>query len=122
VRNVIAQKHPPSRSFQQVFLRDGERCWIVATERIQLLESEGNYTRVFFGENRPLIYKSLNALEERLDPAFFFRANRSHIINLREIKSLHPIEDGGFSAALNNGLRIEISRRSARRLKELLSL
>jgi len=50
-----------------------------------LFESVGNYAKVFFGTNKPLILKSLNALEERLDERMFFRANRKHIINLRWI-------------------------------------
>jgi len=57
---------------EQVFVRDGERCWIVRIPDIFLLESEGNYTRVYFGAERPLIRRSLNALQEQLDPACFF--------------------------------------------------
>jgi two-component system LytT family response regulator len=106
----------------RVFLRDGERCWIVALEEIRMLESEGNYTRVYFGENRPLIYKSLNALEARLNPAIFFRASRSHIVNLRNIQALAPQPDGGLVATLTGGLKIGISRRQSRKLRELMSL
>src|SRR6266498_5713830 len=67
----------------QVFVKDGERCWFVKLSDIRLFESVGNYAKVFFGNNKPLILKSLNALEERLDDKVFFRANRKHIVNLR---------------------------------------
>jgi two-component system, LytTR family, response regulator len=107
---------------QRVFLRDGERCWLVALEQIRMLESEGNYTRVYFGENRPLIYKSLNALEVRLNPATFFRASRSHIVNLRDIQSLAPQPNGGLVATLTGGIKIGISRRQSRKLREVMSL
>jgi two-component system, LytTR family, response regulator len=107
---------------QRVFLRDGERCWLVALEEIRMLESEGNYTRVYFGENRPLIYKSLNALEARLNPATFFRASRSHIINLRNIQALAPQPNGGLVATLTGGIKIGISRRQSRKLREVMSL
>jgi two-component system LytT family response regulator len=63
----------------RVFLRDGDRCWIVTMSDIALFEGEGNYARVHFGANRPLIRTSLNALEARLDPALFFRASRRHL-------------------------------------------
>ena len=69
----------------QVFVKDGERCWFVKLTDIRLFESVGNYAKVFFGTNKPLILKSLNALEERLDEKIFFRANRKHIVNLRLI-------------------------------------
>jgi two-component system LytT family response regulator len=122
LRRMIGPKDSASGHERRVFLRDGERCWIVALDEIRMLESEGNYTRVYFGGNRPLIYKSLNALEVRLDPATFFRASRSHIINLRDIQSLEPQADGGLVAALTGGIKVGISRRQSRKLRELMSL
>ena len=122
VRKLVVPKGAGSSHERRVFLRDGERCWIVAIEEIRVLESEGNYTRVYFDGNRPLIYKSLNALEARLDPAIFFRASRSHIVNLRDIQSLAPQADGGLVASLTGGIKVGISRRQARKLRELMSL
>ncbi len=45
----------------QVFVKDGERCWFVKLSDIRLFESVGNYAKVYFGPNKPLILKSLNA-------------------------------------------------------------
>ena len=67
----------------QVFVKDGERCWFVKLSEVRLFESVGNYAKVFFSTYKPLILKSLNALEERLDDKVFFRANRKHIVNMR---------------------------------------
>jgi two-component system LytT family response regulator len=89
---------------------------------IALLESEGSYTRIHFGQERPLIYRSLNALEERLDPEVFFRANRSQIINLRAVEQLDSEADGSLCAQLRGGARVQISRRQSKRLKDLMSL
>jgi two-component system, LytTR family, response regulator len=122
VRALAAREKAPAPGLQQIFLREGERCWIVAAERIQLFESEGNYTRVHFDGNRPLIYRSLHALEGRLDPALFVRASRSHIVNLRAIKSLQALPEGGLLATLGGGLTVAISRRQSRKLRERLSL
>jgi two-component system LytT family response regulator len=122
VRKIVGPKEAGTAHQQRVFVREGERCWIVPIEDIRALESEGNYTRVYFSGNRPLIYKSLNALEARLDPAIFFRASRSHIVNLRDIQLLDPQPEGGLVATLTDGLKIGISRRQARRLRELMSL
>ncbi len=122
VRKIVAPRGAGPERKQRVFLREGERCWIVSLEEIRVLESEGNYTRVYFAGNRPLIYKSLNALEARLDPETFFRASRSHIVNLRDIQSLTPQPDGGLVATLTGGIKVGISRRQSRKLKELMSL
>jgi two-component system, LytTR family, response regulator len=106
----------------QVFVKDGERCWFVKLSEVRLFESVGNYAKVFFGTNKPLILKSLNALEERLDEKVFFRANRKHIINLRMIEKIEPYFNGGLLLDLSGGEKIEVSRRQAVKFKEMMSL
>lgn len=106
----------------QVFVKDGERCWFVKLSDIRLFESVGNYAKVFFGPNKPLILKSLNALEERLDEKFFFRANRKHIVNLRMIEKIEPYFNGGLLLELKGGEKIEVSRRQTVKFKEMMSL
>jgi len=106
----------------QVFVKDGERCWFVKLSDVRLFESVGNYAKVFFGTNKPLILKSLNALEERLDEKVFFRANRKHIINLRMIEKIEPYFNGGLLLDLTGGEKIEVSRRQAVKFKEMMSL
>ncbi|MBS1496803.1 MAG: response regulator [Bacteroidetes bacterium] len=106
----------------QVFVKDGERCWFVKLSEVRLFESVGNYAKVFFGSNKPLILKSLNALEERLDERTFFRANRKHIVNLRMIDKVEPYFNGGLLLDLKAGEKIEVSRRQAVKFKEMMSL
>jgi two-component system LytT family response regulator len=105
----------------QVFVKDGDRCWFVKLSEIRLFESVGNYAKVYFGTNKPLILKSLNALEERLDPKVFFRANRKHIINLRSIDKVEPYFNGGLLLELHGGDKVEVSRRQAVKFKEMMS-
>lgn len=106
----------------QVFVKDGERCWFVKLSEIRLFESVGNYARVYFGANKPLILKSLNALEDRLDNKVFFRTNRKHIVNLRMIEKIEPYFNGGLLLELKGGEKIEVSRRQTLRFKEMMSL
>lgn len=107
----------------QIFVKDGERCWFVRLDKVRLCESMGNYVRLFFDDQKPLVLKSLNALEERLDSKVFFRANRKHIINLNYIEKIEPWFSGGLQVTLiGKGEKIEISRRQSIRFKELLSL
>jgi two-component system LytT family response regulator len=106
----------------QVFVKDGEKCWFVRLGEIRLFESVGNYVKVFFGSNKPLILKSLNALGERLDEKVFFRANRKHIVNTRMIEKVEPYFNGGLLLEIQGGEKIEVSRRQAVRFKEIMSL
>lgn len=105
----------------QVFVKDGERCWFVRLGDIRLIESVGNYAKVYFGSYKPLILKSLNALEERLDEKVFFRANRKHIVNLRMVEKVEPYFNGGLQLELKGGDKVEISRRQTIRFKEMMS-
>jgi two-component system LytT family response regulator len=116
-------KATPERGrLEQVFVREGERCWIVRITDIFLMESEGNYTRLHFGSERPLIRRSLNALEEQLDPAMFFRAGRGQIINLKWVDKVDIAVTGGLTVTLRGGRQVEMSRRQSVRLQEVLSL
>ncbi|MDR0792707.1 MAG: response regulator [Chitinophagaceae bacterium] len=107
---------------EQVFVKDGDDCWFVKLADVRLFESAGNYAKVFFGNNKPLILKSLNALEERLDDRIFFRANRKHIVNLKWIEKIEPFLNGGLLLDLKGGEIIEVSRRQAVKFKDMMSL
>jgi two-component system LytT family response regulator len=106
----------------QVFVKDGERCWFVKLETVRLFESEGNYVRLYFEDNKPLILRTLNYLDERLDSKAFFRANRKHIVNLKWVESIETWLNGGLLVKLKGGHKIEVSRRQAIKFKEMLSL
>jgi len=113
--NVLSEK-------DQVFVKDGDRCWFVKLETVRLFESEGNYVRLYFDDNKPLILRTLNYLDERLDAKSFFRANRKHIINLKWIDSIETWLNGGLLVKLRGGHKIEVSRRQAIKFKDRLSL
>ena len=106
----------------KVFVREGERCWFVEVKSIRLLESEGNYTRVHFDNAQPQLFRSLNAMEERLDPKYFFRANRRQIINLAWIDKIEPWFSGGLLVHLKGGAKVELSRRQAQDFRDKMSL
>ncbi|MDH4057128.1 MAG: response regulator transcription factor [Cyclobacteriaceae bacterium] len=106
----------------QVFVKDGERCWFVSLSNIRLFESDGNYIKVYFDTNRPMIHKSLNALDEKLDERAFFRASRKHIINLSWVEGIEPWFNGGLMVKLKGGEKVEVSRRQAAKFKDMMSL
>jgi two-component system LytT family response regulator len=110
------------RVLEQLFVQDGERCWFVPMREVQLLTSEGNYVRLFWGKTKPLLARSLVAIEQRLDPAQFFRANRRQIINLKFIESVEAGLNGRLHAQLRDGPEVEISRRQARLFKTLTNI
>lgn len=122
-----AQTHAPeSRGVlgadDQVFLRDGERCWFVTLAEISRIDVDGNYASVRFRGERAMLTRSLSALESRLDPALFFRANRNTLVNLRHIRAVELNVGDGYDLTLKGGSTVEVSRRQARELRERLAL
>jgi two-component system, LytTR family, response regulator len=106
----------------QVFVKDGDRCWFVSLSNVRLFESDGNYIKVYFDTNRPMIHKSLNALDEKLDERAFFRASRKHIVNLSWVEGIEPWFNGGLMVRLRGGDKVEVSRRQAAKFKDMMSL
>jgi two-component system LytT family response regulator len=98
----------------QLFVRDGPRCWFVPLHEVALLRAEGNYVCLHWGKARPLFNRSLIALEARLDPRRFFRANRNQILNLDFIQSVEVGLGGRLHVMLRDGTEVEVSRRQAR--------
>jgi len=123
VKSAQAVRTPqPDAVLEKIFVRDGSRCWFVPLREVRLLSSEGNYIRLSWGKSQPLLGRALAALEQRLDPNRFFRANRRQIINLDFIEHVELGVNGRLHAQLRDGPEVEISRRQARLFKTKMSI
>lgn len=107
---------------EHVFVRDGDRCWFVPVRSLRLLESAGNHTRLYFDKATPLLYRTLNSMEERLPSTLFMRANRSQLINLTMIEKIGQWFSGSLKVTLKDGTEVEFSRRQAQLFRERMSL
>ena len=117
-----AEEPPTLTEDDQVFVKDGRRCWFVQLSDVRLFEAAGNYTRLYFGHEEPLIHRSLSYLEDRLDPDQFFRASRQHILNLAWVEDVTPWSKNKLKASLSDGTEVELSRRRSRAFRDELSL
>ena len=106
----------------QIFIKDGEKCWFVKLDKVRMFESEGNYVRLYFDDSKPMILKSLNNLEKRLNNKQFFRISRKYIINLTWVEKVEAWFNGGLRVTLKTGEKLEISRRQTSRFKEAMSI
>jgi len=106
----------------RIFIKDGEKCFFVKLDEVVLVENAGNYARVYFGKNSPLVHRSMNYLETVLPSTLFFRANRSEIININFIKEVEIMFKGILNVILENGRKVEISSRQSVKFKEMMSL
>lgn len=125
--NMASKEENPSTTKKltensQIFIKDGEACWLVKIGDISLFEIVGNYTRVFFEDKKPMLYKSLNQVEEKLPEDSFFRANRQQIVNTNYIENVVPWFNGKLKLTMNNGEEVEVSRRQSYIFKDRMSL
>lgn len=105
-----------------ILVRDGDRVWFIKIDQVRYFESEGNYVKVHFDKFKPLILRSLNSLEERLDDQLFFRVNRKFIVNLNHVVNIENWFNGGLQVELSCGTKIEISRRQTIKFKDQFSI
>lgn len=131
IQKSISKQHNPAQPAiasapktrtDQIFVRDGERCHFIKLSDLRLINVEGNYVRLYFQQTKALLARSLNYIEERLDPSVFFRANRQQIINMDYIDTIEPWLNDGLIIKLQDGTQIEVSRRQAKILKQNLDI
>lgn len=106
----------------QIFIKDGEKCWMIKISEIYLFEVDGNYTKVFFRNEKAILTRSLNILEKKLPPEKYFRANRNSIFNISYVQNIEQWFSGNLLVKLPNDNQVEISRRQAVLFKEIFSL
>ena len=122
-RLLVTERRDPARAggfLERAFVRDGGLCLVVDFREVVLFESEGNYTKLHLEGQCPLLGRSLNYLEERLDPRAFFRANRRELVNLQRVARIEPAGPG-LLLHLTSGREVEMSRRQAQRFRQRMS-
>lgn len=100
-----------------IFIREGERCYFVKVKNIYLVESAGNYARLYVDGRKLYLKRSLNHLEKILDPQLFFRISRTEIINTNYIKQIRPNTKGRLTVTLQTGESLEVSTRQSAAFK-----
>ena len=101
-------------------MRDGERIRVLDANEIDWIGLEDEQVLVHLGEEAYPIRRTLTELASRLDPATFFRAHRSAIVNLNRVQEVIPWFKGSHKLRLTAGAEVDLSRAQARALRKLL--
>jgi len=120
IRNKLNAAPLPAE--KQLFVKDGNQCHFIRLNDLFLIESMDNYARLYFGDKKTYLKRSLNQLEETLDSGMFFRINRSQIINKNFISQVHQLPKGKLNITLKTGLLLEVSDRQSVKFKTLNGL
>jgi DNA-binding LytR/AlgR family response regulator len=101
-------------------VRDRDRVRVLHVDEVDWIDVEGEAVFVHAGQESYPIRRTLSQLEARLDPTCFFRAHRSAIVNLDRVEEIIPWFKGSHRLRLTTGSEVDLSRRRARALREIL--
>lgn len=101
-------------------VRDRDRIRVLDVDEVDWIGVQDERIVVYVGDQVYLIRRTLSELEARLDPAHFFRAHRSAIVNLDRVKEIIPWFKGSHKLRLTTGAEVDLSRAQARVLRRIL--
>ena len=103
----------------KVFVKDGERCWLIELESVWYIESQGNYIQLHLADKKPMVYKSLSDIEQRLPPTQFIRVSRQFIVNINFVKHVELMGQNSLLLTMIDDSEIEVSRRLTSQFKKV---
>jgi two-component system LytT family response regulator len=122
----LRRKREKDRHGQQysdrISFKSRDRILFVDVADIEWIESMDNYVQLNSKGKSHVMRETMNRIESRLDPAKFLRIRRSTIVNVKHIKELQPLFNGEYVILLDNGTRLQSSRRYRKHLNVILPL
>jgi two-component system LytT family response regulator len=95
---------------------------VVPVVTIEYIAASGPYAEIHVGDRTYIIRERMQTLEERLDPAHFFRIHRSVIVKLDQIETLLREAGGDYAVQLRCGARLSVSRNRVEPLEKWMGL
>jgi two-component system LytT family response regulator len=95
---------------------------VVPVKQIDYIMASGPYAELYVGDKRYIIRERMQTLEERLDPARFFRIHRSAIVRLDLVETLLRNPGGDYALQLKGGVRLKVSRSRFEELEKRMGL
>ena len=100
----------PSAYLERIAVEMRGQVRVVPVGEIDFIVAAGPYAELHAGDRKYVIRERMQTLEERLDPARFFRTHRSVIVRLELIESLLRAPGGDYAVRLRSGVRLKVSR------------
>jgi len=116
---VRALQQRERRYVTQLPVHKGRQILILPIEDIFWFEVEYRLVYAHTAGERYMTSFTLKDLEERVDPDVFFRAHKSRLVNLNQVKAIVPWFGGRFKLVMRNSSNseVELSRAQARVLR-----
>jgi len=109
-----------SRRTSRILVRDRDRTRIIDVDTIDWIEAADYYAMIHAEGQSHLLRETMNQLEERLDPARFYRVHRSAIVHIERVREIRPLVRGDRLLVLADGARVRLSRSRREAFERLL--
>jgi two-component system, LytTR family, response regulator len=118
----VVHRADPPRPLEQFVIKSAGKVQFVKIGEIDWIEAADYYSCLHVGGKSYLLRRTLNELEQDLDPAMFCRTHRSAIVRLERVRGLELNRNGEYEAVLEGDARVHLSRRYRKQLQEKLAL
>ena len=113
---------PKPEFLERIPVESRGKVKFVPVADVDYIAASGPYAELVVGARRHLIREPMHTLEERLDPARFFRIHRSAIVQLDRVDTLLRAVGGDYEVQLRDGTRLRVSRSRREQLEARLGL
>jgi len=107
------------RQTDRLAVKTGGRVIFLRLNEIDWIEAADNYVKLHTAGEAHLLRETMNALEERLPVDRFMRVSRSAMVNIEQIKELHPMFHGEYVIILRSGAKVTLTRTYRDKLQQL---
>jgi two-component system LytT family response regulator len=111
---------PGQPYLSRLVVKNAGKVIFVRVDEIDWIEAADYYVRLHVARKSHLLRETMSALEDRLDPARFFRVHRSAIVNLDRLVEIQPYFHGEHVLLLQDGSKLKLSRSRKEKLEAVL--
>ncbi len=113
---------PATEYIERISVESRGQVRVVPVSKVDYITASGPYAELHVGERTFAIREKMQTLEERLDPAIFFRIHRSVIVRLDRIDTLLHAAGGDYAVKLKDGTELSVSRSRREELEEKMGV
>lgn len=106
----------------RLVVKTGTNIRIVPVPDIHYLEADDDYVKIVTGYGSFLKTQTLQHFEQMLDSKQFVRVHRSYMVQVQQITRIDPYQKETYTAVLQSGIKIPVSRTGYGKLKVVLGL
>lgn len=126
VRPLIDSDRDPlpahgARYLRRLVVKNSGRIVFLKVEEIDWVEAMDYYVALHVGKRTHLLRRTMNELEQCLDPNRFARIHRSAIVNLERVRELYPATNGEYEVLLHDGTELRLSRSRKHKIPALFT-